>query len=163
MFATSPDWSLVVIVGLGLLALTVFGFWFRRRQGAVKLASAGAGRLSSVDLGGDIGLNATLVMFSTRFCSICPSARAFFESLVAEMSVDDAAGASVRFYEVDAEKDLALAKRFGVKSTPTTLVLNARGEVAARIIGAPNRANTIAILNKVSGLEPLTAAKTEAI
>jgi thioredoxin-related protein len=78
------------------------------------------------------------------------------------MSVDDAAGASVRFYEVDAEKDLALAKRFGVKSTPTTLVLNARGEVAARIIGAPNRANTIAILNKVSGLEPLTAAKTEA-
>jgi thiol-disulfide isomerase/thioredoxin len=161
MFATSPDWSLIVVVGLGLLALTGFGFWFRRRQGAVKLSGAGAGVIGSAELGGELGFDATLVMFSTRFCSICPSARAFFESLITE--VGDGAGAGVRFYEVDAEKDLALAKRFRVKSTPTTLILNSRGEVAARIIGAPKRANTLAILNKVSGLEPIAATNREAI
>jgi len=63
----------------------------------------------------------------------------------------------VSFYEVDAEKDLALAKKFGVKSTPTTLVLDASGNVIARIIGAPKRANTLAIIQKVAGLEPVSS------
>jgi thiol-disulfide isomerase/thioredoxin len=95
-------------------------------------------------------------MFSTRFCSICPSARAFFEALIGEVS-------GVSFYEVDAEKDLVLAKKFGVKSTPTTLVLDAGGNVMARIIGAPKRANTLAIIQKVGGLAPVSAGEPVSI
>jgi hypothetical protein len=49
-----------------------------------------------------------------------------------------------------------LAKKFGVKSTPTTLVLDASGNVMARIIGAPKRANTLAIIKKVAGVEPVS-------
>lgn len=153
MFATAPDLPLVIAVIAGLAALTGFGLWFRRRQGQVKLASGESRSIAAAELAGPLGEAATLVMFSTRFCSICPGARAFFESLVAEI------GADVCFYEIDAEKQLALAKKFGVKSTPTTLVLNAQGEVAARIIGAPNRANTLAILRDVGGVEPAVIAK----
>ncbi len=153
MLASAPDWSLVIAVIAGLAALTAFGFWFQRRQGLVKLASGKSQSIEAAELGGPLGEAATLVMFSTRFCSICPGARAFFESLITEVGVD------VRFYEVDAEKQLALAKKFGVKSTPTTLVLNAQGEVAARIIGAPNRANTLAILRDVGGVEAVVTAK----
>ena len=153
MSSSAPDWSLVIAVVVGLVALTVFGLWFQRRQGQVKLASGDSQSIGPAELGGPLGEAATLVMFSTRFCSICPGARAFFESLVAEV------GAEVCFYEVDAEKQLALAKKFGVKSTPTTLVLNAQGEVVARIIGAPNRANTLAILRDVGGVEPAVLTK----
>jgi hypothetical protein len=35
-------------------------------------------------------------------------------------------------------------------------VLDASGNVMARIIGAPKRANTLAILQKVGGLEPVS-------
>jgi len=150
MFASSPNWSLVIAIIAGLAALTAFGFWFQHRQGLVKVTNGDAGSLSAGEVGGPLGAAATLVMFSTRFCSICPSARAFFEALTGEVS-------GVTFYEVDAEKDLALAKKFGVKSTPTTLVLDASGNVMARIIGAPKRANTLAIIQKVAVLGPVSS------
>ena len=149
MFASPPNWSLIIAIIAGLAALTALGFWFQHRKGLVKVTNGDEGSLTVGEVGGPLGAAATLVMFSTRFCSICPSARAFFEALVGEVP-------GVSFYEVDAEKDLVLAKKFGVKSTPTTLVLNASGNVMARIIGAPKRANTLAIIKKVAGVEPVS-------
>lgn len=153
MIDASLDWSVIALIVIGLIGLTLFGIWHRRRQGAVKLASGEPRVITPLQLPGPLADGATLVMFSTRFCAICPSARALFESVVSEPRA--------RFYEIDAEQDLDLAKRFGVKSTPTTLVLNSKGEEVARIIGAPKRSNTLAIIDEVAGVGVVATKKRQ--
>lgn len=152
VFATSPNWSLIIAIIALFAGLTAFGFWFKRRQGLVKMADGPARSLSAAELGGALGEAATLAMFSTRFCSVCPGARVLYEGVVIGVP-------GAKFYEIDAERELGVAKRFGVKSTPTTLVLNASGEEVARIIGAPKRDKTLEILKRVSGAKPVAATK----
>ncbi|ANJ27445.1 thioredoxin family protein [Agromyces aureus] len=139
------DWQAALIVGLGLPAIaTVLGLVWRARTGRVRSAAgvrtptdaASARSTSAAALGladADLGDAATLVQFSTEYCSRCPATARQLGEVAASYD-------GVRHVEIDLTHRADLADRFHVRQTPTTLILRADGTTTARIGGAPRLA-----------------------
>ena len=102
--------------------------------------------LTSADLGVEPGRDATLVELSSTFCQPCRAARTVLQRVVGTTD-------GVRLVELDVARPLgeALGRRFEVLSTPTTLVLDARGVVRHRSVGVPRLAQVRAALASVRG------------
>jgi thiol-disulfide isomerase/thioredoxin len=148
-----PLAGLVALVALPVLA-TVAGLAWRARQGRVRRsarpvagAADAAGTASTVTaLGLDpaaLGDRVTLVQFSTEFCSRCPATARELTAIAGDYE-------GVRHVEIDLTRDAALADRFHVTQTPTTLVLDARGEQTARIGGAPRTREVRQLLDSIT-------------
>ncbi|WP_106539412.1 thioredoxin family protein [Haloactinopolyspora alba] len=124
----------LLVVVLVLVAATVFGVWWRRRDGRVRNLDGGSEDdvdvLSPDDIGHEFGSRATLVQFSTAFCQPCRATRATLAHVAS--STD-----GVVHVEIDAEANLDLVRRLSVLRTPTTLVLDDGGRVVVRASGAP--------------------------
>jgi thiol-disulfide isomerase/thioredoxin len=135
--------GLVVLVVV-LLAATVFGLWRARTAGrlsAPKRRNVGLA-LTRADLGQDPGQRATLVQFSSAFCAPCRATRQVLTHVAA--TVD-----GVRHVEVDAESHLDLVRRMGVTRTPTTFVLDHRGQVVQRSTGVPRLAQVVGLVDSM--------------
>ena len=98
--------------------------------------------LTAADLGASLGERATLVQFSTEFCTFCGPTR----ELLAEVA---RARDGVAFVEVDAAERLDLVRRLNVLSTPTVLVLAADGSIAQRAAGLPRKSDVLAAVGSV--------------
>jgi thiol-disulfide isomerase/thioredoxin len=96
-------------------------------------------RLTSTDLGSELGERATLLQFSSAFCAPCRATR----HVLADVA-DVVPG--VRHVEVDAESHLELVRRLSVLRTPTTLVLDAAGVEVTRATGAVRKQQVMAAL-----------------
>ena len=133
-----------------LVLATAFGLWWRSRNGQVVAKAGGpAGPVGSAesvqeeltagDLGAELGGRATLVQFSSAFCSPCRATR----QILGEVSkmVD-----GVTHVEIDAESRLDLVRRLDVRRTPTTFVLGPDGHITHRASGQPRKADVIAAL-----------------
>ncbi|MEL4318746.1 thioredoxin family protein [Leifsonia sp. YIM 134122] len=144
----------LVLVG----ATTALGFWLRSRDGRITVTdAAGAAAVAStastaatqalspssappalvvtpadVDSDEQFGENATLLQFSTEFCSRCPQTRVVLGAIAGEH-------VGVRHLDVDLTHRPDIARRYNVLQTPTTLILDGRGTVRARVGGAPDR------------------------
>lgn len=145
----------VVVAVVALLVATGLGVLWRRRNGVFRphaesrvpsqveperAGPAAEARLSAADLGADsLGERATLVQFSSAFCTSCRATRRVLGE-VAHM-VD-----GVRHVEIDAESRLDLVRRLGVLRTPTVLVLDDAGRIVRRGSGQPRKADVIAAL-----------------
>lgn len=134
------DWLTALIAGLGLPAVaTAIGLAWRARTGRVRAAAPEYadedGRdtdASALDLPPTaLGSSATLVQFSTEYCSRCPGTAQQLAGVAARYD-------GVRHIEVDLTHRADLADRFRVLQTPTTLILDARGNASARIGGVPH-------------------------
>lgn len=128
---------LVLVLGLA----SAYGLWYQRSRGTVK-AKAGQALITQTMIGGALGSRATLVQFSTAFCTPCRATRVLLESVVADMD-------GVAHVEVDAEAQLELVRALNIMSTPTTLILDSRGLEVGRAAGAPKRAQVIAALGAI--------------
>ncbi|WP_026874586.1 thioredoxin domain-containing protein [Jiangella gansuensis] len=130
--------GVLIVVGV-LAAASVFGLWWRRRDGRVVEATVNEQRLGPTELGTDLGSRATLVQFSTAFCQPCRAARATLSHVARETD-------GVVHVEIDAEHHLDLVRRLDILRTPTTLVLDSSGRVVRRASGAPRLAEVRAAL-----------------
>jgi thiol-disulfide isomerase/thioredoxin len=123
----------LVLGGLVVLT-TIAGLLIRAREGRAKMLTHTTW-VTPEQLGlrrGDLpfGSSATLVQFSSEFCTKCPATRV----LLAETA---AAHPGVRHIDIDVTNQPDIANRFSLMQTPTTLVLDEAGIIAARIGGAP--------------------------
>lgn len=123
----------LVLGGLVVLT-TIAGLLIRGREGRAKMLT-NTMRVTPEELGlrrGNLpfGSSATLVQFSSEFCTKCPATRV----LLAQTA---AAHPGVRHIDIDITNRPDIANRFGLMQTPTTLVLDEAGMLAARIGGAP--------------------------
>jgi thiol-disulfide isomerase/thioredoxin len=131
--------GLVVCVAV-LAASGLYGLLNQRRQGRIRVrAKDTAERLTAAEIGGPLGERATLVQFSSAFCSPCRATRRTLGE-VAEMVT------GVAHVEIDAEAHLDLVRRLSILKTPTVLVLDADGTVVRRAAGQPRKADVIAAL-----------------
>jgi thiol-disulfide isomerase/thioredoxin len=98
--------------------------------------------LGPADLGQSLGERATLLQFSSAFCTPCRATR---------VVLGDVAGMipGVVHIEVDAESHLDLVRQLDVTRTPTVLVLDSTGRIRTRATGAPRKADVIAALGEV--------------
>lgn len=120
----------VVIV---LALASGYGLWYRSSRGKVK--SSARAKLIALDrktLGGELGERATLVQFSSAFCTPCRMTRTLITDVITDMP-------DVRHIDIDAESHLDLVRRLDIRSTPTTLFLDSSGIERGRAIGAPKR------------------------
>jgi thiol-disulfide isomerase/thioredoxin len=114
-----------------LVLASGFGFWHNRSRGKVVVKSD-KGLITSEMIGADLGTRVTLLQFSTVFCGPCRATRLLIQDVTANMS-------DVAHVEVDAEANLELVRKLDIRSTPTTLFLDARGHEIGRAMGAPKR------------------------
>jgi thiol-disulfide isomerase/thioredoxin len=149
----------VIVLVLVLAASSAAGFAVRLRQGRFRApgasrsvsgtvaadsapATAAAAALTAADLGAPLGERATLVQFSTEFCTYCGPTR--------ELLTEVARGrAGLAFVEIDAARRPDLARRLSVLSTPTVLVLTADGSVARRSSGRQRKSDVLAAVGSV--------------
>ncbi len=149
----------VVVLVLVLAASSAVGYVTRSRQGRFRArdTSPGISRtdpadsarapaagtvLTPADLGASLGERATLVQFSTEFCTYCGPTR----ELLAEVARDRD---GVAFVEIDAAQRLDLVKRLNIMSTPTVFVLAADGSIARRASGRQRKSD---VLTAVGGV-----------
>jgi thiol-disulfide isomerase/thioredoxin len=149
----------VIVLVVVLAAASAVGYAARVRQGRFRAQRASreisgtaaadsrqappsAGVLTAADLGAPLGERATLVQFSTEFCTYCGPTR----ELLAEVA---RSRDGVAFVEVDAAERLDLVRRLNVLSTPTVLVLTADGAIAQRAAGLPRKSDVLAAVGSV--------------
>ena len=122
--------SLLPIVIVLALA-SAYGFWYQRSRGAIRDKER-AGIITAQMIGAPLGSRATLVQFSSAFCTPCRATRALLENVVEGLN-------DVVHIDIDAEDHLELVRELNILSTPTTLILDSRGHEVGRAVGAPKR------------------------
>ena len=132
--------SLLPIVIVLALA-TAYGLWYQRSRGTVVVKSD-KGLITESMIGAALGSRATLVQFSSAFCSPCRATRALLEDVTAEM-------ADVVHVEIDAEANLELVRALDIRSTPTTLFLDRNGHEVGRAMGAPKRDQVLSAISAI--------------
>ena len=124
-----------------LLALaTGIGFRLKATQGRIKQKKGL--QISASEIGTSLGDRATVVQFSTTFCSSCRAAKVLISDVVSKRS-------DVKYVEIDAESNLELVRRLDIRSTPTTLFLDKKGFEIARAVGAPKRDQVTSAINRL--------------
>ncbi len=86
-----------------------------------------------------LGERATLLQFSSAFCAPCRVTRRILADVAADQQ-------GVVHLEIDAEHHLELVRRLGILRTPTTLILDPRGQEITRATGAPRREQVLSAL-----------------
>jgi len=133
--------SAAIVVAVLLLA-TGYGLVDRKRAGKIKAKADPAHSIAPHEIGSELGESATVLQFSSAFCTPCRSTRSILSSVIAHYP-------KIKHVEVDAENNLALVRRLDIRQTPTTLFLNAAGKEIARAVGSPKRDQVISALERI--------------
>jgi thiol-disulfide isomerase/thioredoxin len=129
---------LLLLIVLALA--TGIGMRLKATQGRIKQKKGL--QISVNEIGTSLGDKATVVQFSTTFCSSCRAAKVLISDVVSKR--DD-----VKYVEIDAESNLELVRKLDIRSTPTTLFLDKKGFEIARAVGAPKRDQITAAINRL--------------
>jgi thioredoxin-related protein len=124
-----------------LISITsVIGLTLRAKKGVIKKGSRL--KISELEFGGKYGSRLTILQFSTTFCSECRTAKSIVKDVVKDSK-------DITYIEVDAESNLDLVRRVDIRSTPTTIFLDAKGFEIARAKGAPKRDQLIKAIKAI--------------
>lgn len=124
----------VPLVLAALVAVaTALGLVWRSQQGRIRRTEGGE-VIRASDLPGVARLarGATLLQFSTEVCAPCRATHVVLGDVASARS-------DVEHVDLDLTHRPDLASRFKILQTPTTLILDRKGVVRARIGGAPRR------------------------
>ena len=123
-----------------LVLATGYGLWYQRTRGAFrKKKTVNGPKLTAAIVGTELGARATMVQFSSAFCTPCRATKVLLEDMVKTMT-------DVHYAHIDAESHLELVRELNILSTPTTLFLNHAGVEVGRAMGTPKRAQVHAAL-----------------
>lgn len=134
--------SLLLVVFVLSLA-TAYGIWDKKRSGKINVKADDRHLVSASEIGNSLGEHATILQFSSAFCTPCRATRSTLSSVVSHYP-------KIKHVEVDAESHLELVRRLDIRQTPTTLFLNAQGKEIARAVGAPKRDQVVTALNNLA-------------
>jgi thiol-disulfide isomerase/thioredoxin len=126
-----------------LVAATGFGIWYQRTRGEFrKKKTVNGPKLTAAIVGTELGSRATMVQFSSAFCTPCRATKVLLEDMVKTMP-------DVHYAHIDAESHLELVRKLDIRSTPTTLFLNGVGVEVGRAMGTPKRAQVHAAISAI--------------
>lgn len=111
-----------------LVAASIGGIWLRSRNGVVKADSMD---YDFSALGVHPG-RITLLQFSSAFCAPCRATAVVLRQVASSSDVDHV--------EIDVTDRLELVRALKIWRTPTTLLIDATGNVAGRASGVPTLA-----------------------
>jgi thiol-disulfide isomerase/thioredoxin len=127
-----------------LAIASAYGFWWKATRGAIRSKKPIPGNhLSHSVLGEELGSRATMVQFSSAFCTPCRATHALLAQMVTSMP-------DVKHIQIDAESHLELVRQLDIRSTPTTLFLDKAGVEVGRAAGTPKRDQVLAALSAIN-------------
>ncbi len=130
----------LIVVAIAVIAAVAFGVFRKLTDGRARAVQPdGEPRLDAGQLGEQLGREATLLQFSSPACAPCRATQRILSTLSTERP-------ELAHVELDAASRLDLVEQFGISRTPTVLILNARGEVRQRLVGAPRRQQVLEAL-----------------
>jgi thiol-disulfide isomerase/thioredoxin len=134
-----------VILGAALVATVVVALLMRWKNGrfAAAVEDDTSERLTAEQIGVPLGERATLVQFSSAFCSPCRATRVVLADIASSTP-------GVVTVDIDAESHLQLVRDLSVMRTPTVLVLDAGGTVTTRASGLPRREQVLAAVERAA-------------
>ena len=132
----------IATVGGVLVLATAYGLWDRKHTGRINEKIDSRHLVNSSEIGSELGESATILQFSSAFCTPCRATRSTLSSVVSHYP-------KIKHVEVDAESNLDLVRRLDIRQTPTTLFLNSDGREIARAVGAPKRQQVINALERI--------------
>jgi thiol-disulfide isomerase/thioredoxin len=121
---------------------SAYGVWYQRSRGRIKVTENRTQLITPVKIGAEFGERATLLQFSSAFCTPCRATKVLLGQVVQDFP-------GIKHVEIDAESNLELVRELNIKSTPTTLVLDSSGIEISRAVGAPRRSDVVASLNAI--------------
>ena len=121
-----------------IFVTSLIGFRLRRQDGLIKKNTKL--KIERLDFNGSLGSRATILQFSSSFCTQCRAAKSLISEVIKNQT-------DISYIEVDAESNLELVRRVGIRSTPTTLFLDKSGFEIARATGAPKRDQLIKVIS----------------
>lgn len=130
-----------VLITVGVIAVAAaLGVILRSSQGRRRASDGSV--FHPGDLPGlhEVASGATLVQFSTQFCTTCPSTRRLLKKLTQERD-------GLGYVDVDLTGDRDLATRLHILQTPTVFVLDPTGRLVTRFGGAPRLAELRSVLD----------------
>jgi thiol-disulfide isomerase/thioredoxin len=134
--------TLIPLVAV-LAGATGFGIWYQRTRGEFrKKKTVNGPKLTAAIVGTELGSRATMVQFSSAFCTPCRATKVLLEDMVKTMP-------DVHYAHIDAESHLELVRKLDIRSTPTTLFLNGAGVEVGRAMGTPKRAQVHAAVSAI--------------
>ena len=126
-----------------LVLASAYGFWWKLSRGAIRSNKAIPGhQLTAEKLGEALGSRATMVQFSSAFCTPCRATHSLLSQMV--LTMDD-----VKHIQVDAESHLELVRELDIRSTPTTIFINKDGIEVGRAAGTPKREQVLEALEAI--------------
>ncbi|MGO2745020.1 TlpA family protein disulfide reductase [Microbacterium sp.] len=141
----------LLIAGAVVLLAIAAGFFARAQDG--RRRTGGKVLVDWADLPGGTTTSITLVQFSTELCARCPQVRRMLGEVSRETGIAQA--------EIDLTRRSDLATKYHVLQTPTTFLIDAAGEVAARWGGVPDRASIIEAIEALGVSSSPTRARQE--
>ena len=130
------------IVVLVLLVATAYGIWDKKRAGKIVVQETSHNLIAPDEIGSELGEDATVLQFSSAFCTPCRTTRSTLKSVISHYP-------KIKHVEIDAESNLDLVRRLDIRQTPTTLFLNSAGKEIARAVGAPKRDQVVSALERI--------------
>jgi thiol-disulfide isomerase/thioredoxin len=140
--------TLVVAGAVGLVLRARNGRMRPGRPSADPVVDAGPPAVDLAGLGLEPGERATLLQFSSTFCTPCRTTRTLLSDVAGQVP-------GVRHHDVDvADGDAALelVRRLDIRRTPTTVVLDADARELRRASGVPRREQVLAALAEATGV-----------
>jgi thiol-disulfide isomerase/thioredoxin len=125
--------AVIALIALATVAGVVFKFFSGRGREISKSEQIDLGKLKATKAGAVVkafGKRATLLQFSTEYCSICPSVSRLLSQL-------EYRNGGLLHLEVDITDRLDLAAHFQISQTPTVFILDPEGRIKFRVSGAP--------------------------
>ncbi len=140
---------LLLIIGV-LLISTLFGFYFNFSRGKLVKKYSNESLFNKLNLPISLSPSATILLFSTQYCSICPGVKKQIEKYVSDSK-------DISLHVVDAVDNIDVARTLHVKSSPTVIFFDSTGNEFGRIIGAPKENQLKETLNKITYLRKETS------
>lgn len=136
------------LVALGVLVVgsVLIGIVMKAREGRARQVTSHAGEDPGTVGVAQWGEHATLLQFSTEFCTRCPGVSRTLAAIA-----DREPG--VVHIDVDLTHRADLAKHFHILQTPTTLILDSDGVIRTRLGGTVARASVENELQQILGAQ----------
>jgi len=99
--------------------------------------------ITEADLGHPLGDRATLLQFSSSFCTPCRATRQVLADVARSTE-------GIAHVEIDVADRADLVRVLDVRRTPTTFLLGPDGRIALRASGPPRQADVLAALGDVA-------------
>ena len=125
-----------------LVAAVAVGLISKKRQGRFVEKKNFHPLVTAAEVGQELGSVATVLQFSSAFCTPCRATRQVLENVVPSFP-------GMTHIEIDAESHLELVRRLHVNQTPTTIFLNSKGQEIGRAVCEPKKSQVVAVLEKI--------------